>query len=134
MSALGSVDSHAPLAAEIARGLDLPVVSVEYRLAPEHPWPAGVDDAEAAARWIAANGAAFGREFTGLVLCGDSAGGTFTIITALALRDKPAALPVLMQWAIYPRIDASRGRKLIDETFDREAICRLAWRANRRRT
>ncbi len=50
---LGDLDSYEPLCAEIARVLDLPVVSVDYRLAPEHPWPAGPDDAEAAARWVA---------------------------------------------------------------------------------
>ncbi|MEO6093473.1 MAG: alpha/beta hydrolase [Novosphingobium sp.] len=102
---LGGIDTHAALAASIARGLDLPVVSVEYRLAPEHRWPAQPDDAEAAARWIAENAAAFDRSFTGLVLCGDSAGGTLTIVTALALRDKPATLPLLMQWPIYPASD-----------------------------
>jgi acetyl esterase len=58
---LGSIDTHAGIAAEISRQLDLPVVSVEYRLAPENPWPAAPDDGEAAARWIAANGKAFGR-------------------------------------------------------------------------
>ena len=105
---VGSIDTHAGLAAEIARQLDLPVVSVEYRLAPENPWPAAPDDAEAAARWIAANAGAFGREFTSLVLCGDSAGGTMTIITALALRDRPAALPVLAQLAIYPKVDFTK--------------------------
>ena len=105
----GSIETHSSLAAEIARGLDLPVVSVEYRLAPENPWPAGPDDAEAAARWVAENGAALGRAFTSLILCGDSAGGTLTVITALALRDKPAALPVLMQWPIYPKSDSSRS-------------------------
>ena len=102
---VGSIDIFAPLTAEIARTLDLPVISVEYRLAPENPWPAGPDDAEAAARWIAENGAAFGREFTSLVLSGDSAGGTLTLVTALALRDRPAALPLLMQLPIYPRAD-----------------------------
>ncbi len=105
---VGSIDTHAGLTAQIARGLDLPVISVEYRLSPEHPWPAPVDDAEVAARWIAENGAAFGREFTGLVICGDSAGATLTIVTALALRDKPAALPVLMQFPIYPKADFTR--------------------------
>jgi acetyl esterase len=105
---VGSIVTHAGLAAAIARGLDLPVVSVEYRLAPEHPWPAAPDDAEAAARWVAENGAALGREFTSLVLCGDSAGATLACVTALALRDKPAALPVLMQWPIYPKADSSR--------------------------
>ena len=102
---VGGVASHAGLTAEIARGLDLPVISVEYRLAPEHPWPAAPDDAEAAARWIAANGEAFGRVFTGLVLCGDSAGGNLAIVTALALRETPAASPVRMLWPIYPVTD-----------------------------
>lgn len=105
---VGSIGSHASLAAEIARGLDLPLVSVEYRLAPEHPWPAGPDDAEAAARWIAENGAAFGRTFTHLILCGDSAGGTLTCVTANALSEQPAALPLLMQFPIYPLTDATR--------------------------
>lgn len=104
--AVGSIATHASLAAEIARQLDLPVVSVEYRLAPENKWPAAPDDAEAAARWIAANGAAFDRTFTGLILCGDSAGGTLTVVTAAALRDEPAALPVLLQIPLYPRTES----------------------------
>ncbi len=112
----GSIDTHAGLAAEIARGLDLPVVSVEYRLAPEHPWPAGLDDAEAATRWVAENGAVLGREFTSLVLCGDSAGATLTIVTTLALRERPAALPVLLQWPIYPKADATKAY-LSEEMF-----------------
>jgi acetyl esterase len=105
---LGSIATHASLAAELSRRLDLPVVSVEYRLAPEHPWPAAPDDAEAAARWIADNAAVFQRSFTGLVLCGDSAGGTLTIVTALALRDNPASMPLLAQLPIYPKVDFTR--------------------------
>lgn len=106
---VGSIGTHASLAAEMARQLDLPVVSVEYRLAPEHKWPAAPDDAEAAARWIAANGAALGREVNGLVLTGDSAGGTLTLLTALALRDKPAAAPVKLMIPLYPMTDASKS-------------------------
>jgi acetyl esterase len=105
---VGGIDTHASLAAEIARHLDLPVISVEYRLAPEHRWPAATDDGEAAARWIAENGAAFGREFTSLVLTGDSAGATVTCVTSAALRDRPAALPVIMQMPIYPITDLTR--------------------------
>ena len=105
---LGSIDSHAGFCGEMARQLDLPVVSVDYRLAPDYPWPAGVDDGEAAARWVAVNGPAFGRVFTGIILCGDSAGGDLTLVTALALRDHPAALPLLMQFPIYPLADQSR--------------------------
>lgn len=102
---LGDVDFYEPLCAEIARGLDLPVISIDYRLAPENPWPAAPDDCEIAARWIAANPAETGRVATGLVLAGDSAGGSLTIITSLALRDEPAAIPVLAQWPIYPAPD-----------------------------
>jgi acetyl esterase len=102
---VGSIDTHASLCAEITRLLDLPVISVDYRLAPEHPWPAAPDDAEAAARWIAMNGAAFDRVATGLVLCGDSAGGNLAIVTGLALRDRPAAVPVVLQMALYPPTD-----------------------------
>jgi Esterase/lipase len=102
---VGTIETHAGLAAEIARQLDLPVVSVEYRLAPEHPWPAAPDDGEAAARWVARNGKALGREVTGLVLSGDSAGGNLTLITAAALRDKPAKVRVVMQIPIYPATD-----------------------------
>jgi acetyl esterase len=105
---VGGIATHAPLAAEMSRQLDLPVVSVEYRLAPEAKWPAAPDDAEAAARWIATNGKAFGRDITGLVLSGDSAGGTLTLVTALVLRDKPAAVPVKLTIPLYPMADASK--------------------------
>ena len=106
---LGDIDTHEPFCAEIARLLDLPVVSVGYRLAPEHPFPAGVTDAIEAARWVAGSPAELGREATGLVLAGDSAGGNFTIVTALALRDEPAAVPVVAQWPIYPAANPTEG-------------------------
>jgi len=105
----GDLDTHEPFCAEIARELDLPVLAVDYRLAPEDPWPAGVEDSIAAARWAAASPEALGREVTGLVVGGDSAGGNFTIIVSLALRDAPAAVPVLAQWPIYPAADPGKG-------------------------
>jgi acetyl esterase len=106
---LGDLDTHEPFCAEMARALDLPVLAVDYRLAPEHPWPAGVEDCIAAARWAAAGPAALGRAVTGLVVAGDSAGGNFAIVTSLALRDEPAAVPVLVQWPIYPAADPGKG-------------------------
>lgn len=106
---LGDLETHEPFCAEIARLLDLPVVAVDYRLAPEHPWPAGAEDSIAAARWVAESPAELGRQVTGLVLAGDSAGGNFTIVTSLALRDEPAAVPVLAQWPIYPAADPVKG-------------------------
>jgi acetyl esterase len=104
---IGNLDTHAGLCAEIARVLDVPVISVDYRLAPEHRWPAAPDDCEAAARWIATSPAALGRKVSGLVLAGDSAGGNLAIVTALGLRDAPAAVPVLAQFPIYPVVDDS---------------------------
>ena len=105
----GDLDTHEPFCAEVARQLDLPVLAVDYRLAPEHPWPAGVEDAIAAARWAAESPRALGRSVTGLVLSGDSAGGNFAIVASLALRDEPAKVPVLAQWPIYPAADPCKG-------------------------
>lgn len=105
---IGDLDTHASFCAEIARVLDVPVIAVDYRLAPENPWPAAPDDCEAAARWVAASPAALGRRVTSLIVCGDSAGGNLAIVTAMALRDAPAAVPVVAQFAIYPATDASK--------------------------
>ncbi|WP_242095807.1 alpha/beta hydrolase [Sphingomonas sp. CROZ-RG-20F-R02-07] len=105
---IGNIETHASLCAAISRALDIPVVSVEYRLAPEDPWPAAPEDCEAATRWVAGAPAELGRGVTGLVLCGDSAGGALAITTAMALRDEPAALPVLVQALLYPAADATK--------------------------
>jgi acetyl esterase len=102
---IGDLDTHASFCAEAARVLDVPVIAIDYRLAPEHRWPAAPDDCEAAARWIATSPAELGRSVTGLVLMGDSAGGALTIVTAIALRDEPAAVPVVVQAPIYPVVD-----------------------------
>jgi acetyl esterase len=102
---IGDLDSHEPVCAEIARGLGLPVVSVDYRLAPEAPFPAAPEDCEAAARWIAGSPEALGLKVTGIVTAGDSAGGALTITTTLALRNAPAAVPVIAQWPLYPVVD-----------------------------
>ena len=106
---LGDLETHEPFCAEIARRLDMPVVAVDYRLAPEHPWPAGAEDCIAAARWIAASPETLGRQTTGLVLAGDSAGGNLAIVTSLSLRDDPAPVAVLAQWPIYPAADPAKG-------------------------
>ncbi|RZM05470.1 MAG: hypothetical protein EOP68_18095 [Sphingomonas sp.] len=101
---LGDLDTHEPVCAEIARVLDLPVVSVDYRLAPEARFPAAPDDCEAAARWVATSPEALGRKASSLVLAGDSAGGTLTLVTAMALRDEGAQVPVIAMWPIYPSL------------------------------
>ena len=96
---IGDLETHDPYCAEAGRVLDMPVIAVDYRLAPEHPFPAAPDDCEAATRWIADN-----IPCTGLVLSGDSAGGNLTIVTALTLRDNPASKPVLAIHPIYPAV------------------------------
>ncbi len=99
---IGDVDIYAPYCAEVARQLDIPIISIEYRLAPEHPYPAAADDCEIATRWIAESPEELGITVTGLITSGDSAGGNLTIITTMALRDRPAAVPVILQHPIYP--------------------------------
>lgn len=94
---IGSLDTYQSYCATAARALDIPVISIDYRLAPEHKWPAAPDDCEAATRWIAEN-----IPCTGIVTSGDSAGGNLTIVTTMALRDMPAAKPVIATFPIYP--------------------------------
>ncbi len=110
---IGDLEVYDALCTEIAHHLDLPVVSVDYRLAPEHPFPAAPDDCEAAARWIASSPAELDREITGLVITGDSAGGNLTIVTTNQLVNEPAAVPVVVQAPIYPvASDLSRHSSL----------------------
>lgn len=99
---IGDLDTHNAFCTELAAKLDLPVVAVHYRLAPEAPFPAAPDDCEAATRWVAGSPAELGRQVTGLVTTGDSAGGNLTIVVTQALGDDPAAVPVLVQAPIYP--------------------------------
>ena len=106
---LGDLESHHSLCVGIASRLSLPLVSVDYRLAPEHPWPAAPEDAEAAARWIAAHApTALGRTIKSLVLAGDSAGANLAAVTSRALRDAPAAVGVAAQFLMYPCTAANK--------------------------
>jgi len=102
---IGDVEVYHAFCTELAAELDLPVLSVDYRLAPEHPFPAAPDDCEAVARWLAGSPAELGREITGLVITGDSAGGNLTIVTTNQLCADPAAVPVLVQAPLYPVAD-----------------------------
>jgi acetyl esterase len=84
---LGAADMQDPMLEEIADGTGLTVVSVEYRLAPEHPYPAGPDDCEYAAAWVLQNGTAeFGSDV--MTVGGESAGGHLAAATILRMRDR----------------------------------------------
>ncbi len=112
---IGDLDTHGPYCAEVARQLDLPVIAIDYRLAPEHRFPAAAVDCEAATRWVATSPADLGFKVTGLITSGDSAGGNLTIVTTMALRDNPAAVPVLLQHPIYPVVtDSAEWQSMID--------------------
>jgi epsilon-lactone hydrolase len=86
---MGSRRTHRELATRIAREAAARVLVLEYRLAPEHPFPAAVDDATAAYRWLRKQGVAA----SSIAIAGDSAGGGLTLATLLALRDAGDALP-----------------------------------------
>src|SRR5580658_9256296 len=84
---LGGADMQDPMLERLADATNLAVVSVEYRLAPEHPYPAGPDDCEAAAAWLARNARAeFGSD--ALTVGGESAGGHLAAVTVIRLRDR----------------------------------------------
>ncbi len=99
--ALGDLDTHDATAREHAVGADAVVVSVDYRLAPENPFPAAVDDVWAATRWVAANAGLFGADASRLAVAGDSAGGTLAAVVAQSARDhgEPA---IAFQLLWYP--------------------------------
>jgi acetyl esterase len=99
---IGDLETHNGLAAEIARLTGFNTVAVDYRLAPEAPFPAAVDDSLAAARWIAGSPAELGFKAERLIFCGDSAGGNLSAIAARVLRRE---LAVAAQWLIYPGVD-----------------------------
>ncbi len=124
---IGDLDTHEPYCAEAARALDMPVVSVDYRLAPEHPFPAAPDDCEAAARWVAEH-----LPCTGLVLSGDSAGGNLCIVTAMALRNAPAAVPVIAMNPIYPVVSEGQDWPSYHEFADGYLLSKdaMIWFAN----
>ncbi len=125
---LGDLDTHEPFCAELARLLDLPVVAVDYRLAPEHPFPAGAEDCIAAARWLAESPEALGRRVTSLIPCGDSAGGNFAIVVSLSLRDEPAAVPAIAQWPIYPAADPANGYPSFEDFGEKYLLTRDSMR------
>jgi len=101
---IGTADSQDQSLEKTARALDCAVVSVEYRLGPEDPYPAGPDDCEAAALWLMRNSV---REFgtDRLAIGGESAGGHLSAVTVLRMRDKHDATPFCAANLVYGAYD-----------------------------
>ena len=86
---MGSINTHRAMIARISRAAKARVLALDYRLAPEHPFPAALDDATAAYRWLIAQGYKPNK----ITISGDSAGGGLTFATLLSLRDSKAPMP-----------------------------------------
>lgn len=107
---IGSLDSHRHLAAEAGRAAGVRTLAVDYRLAPEHPFPAAVQDAVAAYRFLLDSGIASNR----IALAGDSAGGGLVVGALLAIREAGLKLPGC-GWCISPWVDMEAlGHSFVD--------------------
>lgn len=116
----GDLDTHDVLLRGICNGAKCVVVSVDYRLAPEHPFPAGLEDAYVALLWVSNHADELGGDSTRITVGGDSAGGNLAAALALLTRDRKG--PQLQgQWLMYPtvsnRMDTESWVKLGDEHF-----------------
>ncbi len=100
----GDLASHEGVCRALANAAGAVVVSVDYRLAPEHPFPAAAEDAHAALAWLAENAAEVGGDPTRLAVCGDSAGGNLAAVAALIARDRGGP-SIALQVLAYPITD-----------------------------
>lgn len=112
---IGDLDSHDWLCRAVANAANCAVVSVDYRLAPEHRFPAAFDDAVTATQWVAANAAMLNVDPTRISVGGDSAGGNLAAVAALALRDD-AKVRLRAQILTYPIADLTFA---YDERFEK---------------
>ncbi|MBT2320898.1 alpha/beta hydrolase [Variovorax paradoxus] len=104
---IGDLDTHDTLCRELCNLSGCAVVAVDYRMGPEHRFPAAVDDAIAATRWVRKEAGALGLDAGRLAVGGDSAGGNLAAVVAIAARNA-GNLPIAFQLLIYPATDMRR--------------------------
>ena len=104
---IGDLDTHDTLCRELCNGSGVCVVAVDYRMGPEHRFPAAVDDSLAAAYWVRREAAALKIDAARIAVGGDSAGGNLAAVVAIAARDA-GDLPIAYQLLIYPATDMRR--------------------------
>jgi len=111
---IGDLDTHDALCRSFAEGAKAKVIAVHYRLAPEAPFPAAVEDCAAALDWVVANAGSLGIDAARIAVAGDSAGGNLSAVVSQIARDKGG--PALkLQLLIYPATDARRGYPSYEE-------------------
>ena len=110
---IGSLDTHDDVCRKLALALDHPVISVDYRLAPEHPFPTPLDDCVSAVQWIHEHALELGIDPDRIAVGGDSAGGNLAAVVA-NLRP----VPLCFQMLIYPVTDARRGSQSYRDNAD----------------
>jgi acetyl esterase len=114
---LCDLDTHDAVCRNLANLVDAVVLSVDYRLAPETPYPGGVEDAYAATVWAHRNAAELGGDPNRLVVAGDSSGGNFAAVVALMARDRGGP-PIAFQYLIYPVTDQDFDNQSYRENGD----------------
>ena len=110
---MGSLDGYDSVVRAVCAATGCLVVSVDYRLAPEHPFPAQVDDAQAAARWVHAHIGEHGGDAERMVVAGDSAGGTLSAVLGHQLHGL-----FRLQVLLYPMTDLTMSQPSIEENAD----------------
>jgi acetyl esterase len=111
---LGNTRSYDPLCSAIAHAAGVLVLSVDYRLAPEHRAPQAVHDCVDAARWVASSGGSVGARSDGIGVAGDSAGANLAIVVTQVVRDDGGA-DITHQSLVYPAVDASMALPSVAE-------------------
>jgi acetyl esterase len=123
---IGSLQSHDHICRHLAHGAGCIVVAVDYRLAPEHKFPAGLNDCVAATRWVAENAESIGADPARLAVVGDSAGGNLAASVALILRDESKRIQLRLQALIYPAVDFTADTPSKDDNGEGYLLTRQA--------